>query len=316
MRMPAPSSLPSRRVFPPTGDVASALRFVPPPPDLRAWLDGGVVVQGDAQLRATRFPAQVGSMLVVRVAGAVHGSAGASGVACDGAHALLPRAAFIGAATQATQYLHAGAVHAVGLLVRPEAVPALLRASAAPVVDTRVALADALGGGWTWLEDAVCDAHDDDARLARLFAAVRAAVTGDVHASRLAALHRMRAAIERLPVPDAADALGIGARQFERRFRDAFGMGPKQFQVIARLQRALHAVAPAQRAPRHGVPGHGAPGQGAHLAADHGYFDQAHLARDVRRLAGAPLGRLRLEAARPGSEYWPLAIGRSAAALR
>lgn len=304
MRMPASSPMSSDLV-------PASMRFVPPPPDLRAWLDGGVVVQGDAQLRATRFPAQVGSMLVVRVAGAVHGSAGAPGVACDGAHALLPRAAFIGAATQATQYLHAGAVHAVGLLVRPEAVPALLRASAAPLVDTRVALADALGGGWTWLEDAVCDAHDDDTRLARLFSAVRAAVTGDVHASRLAALHRMRAAIERLPVPAAADALGIGARQFERRFRDAFGMGPKQFQVIGRLQRALHAVAPAQRAA-----GHGAPGQGAHLAADHGYFDQAHLARDVRRLAGAPLGRLRLEAARPGSEYWPLAIGRSAAALR
>jgi len=304
MRMPASSPMSSDLV-------PASMRFVPPPPDLRAWLDGGVVVQGDAQLRATRFPAQVGSMLVVRVAGAVHGSAGAPGVACDGAHALLPRAAFIGAATQATQYLHAGAVHAVGLLVRPEAVPALLRASAAPLVDTRVALADALGGGWTWLEDAVCDAHDDDTRLARLFAAVRAAVTGDAHASRLAALHRMRAAIERLPVPAAADALGIGARQFERRFRDAFGMGPKQFQVIGRLQRALHAVAPAQRAA-----GHGAPGQGAHLAADHGYFDQAHLARDVRRLAGAPLGRLRLEAARPGSEYWPLAIGRSAAALR
>ena len=304
MRMPASSPMSSDLV-------PASMRFVPPPPDLRAWLDGGVVVQGDAQLRATRFPAQVGSMLVVRVAGAVHGSAGAPGVACDGAHALLPRAAFIGAATQATQYLHAGAVHAVGLLVRPEAVPALLRASAAPLVDTRVALADALGGGWTWLEDAVCDAHDDDTRLARLFAAVRAAVTGDAHASRLAALHRMRAAIERLPVPAAADALGIGARQLERRFRDAFGMGPKQFQVIGRLQRALHAVAPAQRAA-----GHGAPGQGAHLAADHGYFDQAHLARDVRRLAGAPLGRLRLEAARPGSEYWPLAIGRSAAALR
>lgn len=304
MRMPASPPMSSDLV-------PASMRFVPPPPELRAWLDGGVVVQGDAQLRATRFPAQVGSMLVVRVAGAVHGSAGAPGVACDGAHALLPRAAFIGAATQATQYLHAGAVHAVGLLVRPEAVPALLRASAAPLVDTRVALADALGGGWTWLEDAVCDAHDDDTRLARLFAAVRAAVTGDAHASRLAALHRMRAAIERLPVPAAADALGIGARQFERRFRDAFGMGPKQFQVIGRLQRALHAVAPAQRAP-----GYGAPGQGAHLAADHGYFDQAHLARDVRRLAGAPLGRLRLEAARPGSEYWPLAIGRSAAALR
>ncbi|MDV9173696.1 DUF6597 domain-containing transcriptional factor [Streptomyces sp. W16] len=80
------------------------------------------------------------------------------------------------------------------------------------------------------------------------------------------------------PVAATADELGLGARQLHRRSLTAFGYGPKTLARVLRLQRAL-ALA------RAGVPF-------AATAARSGYADQAHLARDVRELAGMPLGQL------------------------
>ncbi|MBR8639071.1 helix-turn-helix domain-containing protein [Streptomyces tuirus] len=80
------------------------------------------------------------------------------------------------------------------------------------------------------------------------------------------------------PVAATADELGLGARQLHRRSLTAFGYGPKTLARILRLRRAL-ALA------RDGVPF-------AETAARAGYADQAHLARDVRELAGLPLGEL------------------------
>nr|WP_202509855.1 helix-turn-helix domain-containing protein [Streptomyces sp. SID5643] len=80
------------------------------------------------------------------------------------------------------------------------------------------------------------------------------------------------------PVAATADELGLGARQLHRRSLSAFGYGPKTLARILRLRRAL-ALA------RAGVPF-------AETAARAGFADQAHLARDVRDLAGLPLGEL------------------------
>ncbi|MEV6180192.1 helix-turn-helix domain-containing protein [Streptomyces sp. NPDC052016] len=77
------------------------------------------------------------------------------------------------------------------------------------------------------------------------------------------------------PVAAAADELGLGARRLHRRSLAAFGYGPKTLARILRLQRAL-ALA------RAGLPY-------ADTAARTGYADQAHLARDVRKLTGTTL---------------------------
>ncbi|RFU85031.1 helix-turn-helix domain-containing protein [Streptomyces triticagri] len=79
-------------------------------------------------------------------------------------------------------------------------------------------------------------------------------------------------------VAATADALGVGARRLHRSSLDAFGYGPKTLARILRLQRALTLA-------RTGLPF-------AETAAVAGFADQAHLARDVRDLAGMPLGRL------------------------
>ncbi len=75
-----------------------------------------------------------------------------------------------------------------------------------------------------------------------------------------------------------AAALGLGERQLLRRTAAAFGYGPKVLHRVLRFQRALAAA-------RAGTPF-------ADVAHTTGYADQPHLAREVRALAGVPLGAL------------------------
>jgi AraC-like DNA-binding protein len=91
-------------------------------------------------------------------------------------------------------------------------------------------------------------------------------------------LHLVAALDAGRPVATTADELGLGVRQLHRRSLAAFGYGPKTLARVLRLQRAL-ALA------RDGVPF-------AETAVRAGFADQAHLARDVRELAGTTLGEL------------------------
>ena len=270
-------------------------RWVPPPADLRAWCDGGVVVHTPAALQATCFPAMVGSMLVVRLAGQVQRAG----------HALLPAAALIGPSTGPSHYAHLGAVHAVGLLIRPEALAAVLGAPGGPLVDRHLDLAnlnDPARTAWQGVVDAVQAASDDEARLCVLFNRLRQAVHGPQQAQLRDRLQRLALALQG-PLPEACRSLGLSRRQLERWSRTQFGMTPKQFQTIARLQQALHGAAQAP---------------GADLAVQAGYYDQSHLARDLRRLVGQPLRPLVQAVQQAGqataaggqaTAHWPLAVG-------
>jgi AraC-like DNA-binding protein len=75
-------------------------------------------------------------------------------------------------------------------------------------------------------------------------------------------------------VGQAARTLGVSERTLHRRALPALGYGPATLGRVLRLQRAV-ALA------RSGVPW-------ADVAARSGFADQAHLARDVRALAGIP----------------------------
>jgi AraC-like DNA-binding protein len=80
------------------------------------------------------------------------------------------------------------------------------------------------------------------------------------------------------PVSGIAAGTGLGERQLRRRCEAAFGYGPKTLGRVLRLQRALELA-------RRGA-------AFADVAARAGYADQAHLSREVKSLAGVPLGRL------------------------
>lgn len=80
------------------------------------------------------------------------------------------------------------------------------------------------------------------------------------------------------PIAEVADTVGLSDRQLHRRSLVAFGYGPKVLARILRLQRALALARGGSSF--------------AATAAEAGYADQAHLAREVRALAGAPLTQL------------------------
>ncbi|MDG6107556.1 helix-turn-helix domain-containing protein [Dactylosporangium aurantiacum] len=89
----------------------------------------------------------------------------------------------------------------------------------------------------------------------------------------------VRAVVERvragLPVARIAADVGLSERQLHRRGLVLFGYGLKTLSRILRVNAALELA-------RGGMP------FGA-VAASTGYADQAHLSREVRALAGAPL---------------------------
>jgi AraC-like DNA-binding protein len=68
--------------------------------------------------------------------------------------------------------------------------------------------------------------------------------------------------------------IGISERQLHRRFSAAIGYGPKMFQSVLRFQRLLKTARET-----------GAEQSLADLAVSAGYADQAHMTRDVHRLA-------------------------------
>ena len=97
---------------------------------------------------------------------------------------------------------------------------------------------------------------------------------------RLAAVHdddswapaAFRAAAVGTPVATVADRLGLSARTLRRRCLARFGYGPQHLARVLRLQRALVLRRTGS--------------SWAAVAADAGYVDQPHLARECRALTG------------------------------
>jgi AraC-like DNA-binding protein len=84
-------------------------------------------------------------------------------------------------------------------------------------------------------------------------------------------------------VPELAREAGWSSRRLGTRFRTEIGLGPKQAARVVRFDRARRLL---QRR----VAAAGPPDLAA-LAAACGYYDQAHLAREFRALAGCPPSR-------------------------
>ncbi len=78
---------------------------------------------------------------------------------------------------------------------------------------------------------------------------------------------------------------GLGARQFERRFLNAVGMPAATYLRVGRFH---HALERKEREPH---------ARWADVAAEFGYYDQSHLARDAKALGGEAASRLLAQSA-------------------
>jgi AraC-like DNA-binding protein len=174
-----------------------------------------------------------------------------------------------------------------GVRFRPGAAPAFLDAPARGAADESIPL-DALWGSFAReLAERVASARSTAARLAlldlellgRLEDAASLATPGR-HAVALVV-----SAQGEIRIDDLADRVGLGERKLERVFHELVGVSPKVFARIVRF-RALVDALRTDRAPRW-----------AELAARLGYYDQAHLIREVRAFSGLTPGELARERA-------------------
>ncbi|MFD3742478.1 DUF6597 domain-containing transcriptional factor [Streptomyces sp. NPDC058629] len=155
----------------------------------------------------------------------------------------------------------------------PGTAPVLLGVPASLLRDRRADLAELWpSAAVRRLSDRFEGATDPAAALER-FALDRIADTGPPDPRTVAVAEGLRRG--RSVAATAADA-GLGARQLHRRSLATFGYGPKTLARVLRLQRALEFI-------RTGLPY-------AEAASAAGCTDQAHLAREMRDLAGTTLG--------------------------
>jgi AraC-like DNA-binding protein len=84
----------------------------------------------------------------------------------------------------------------------------------------------------------------------------------------------------RMRIETVARAAGFGLRSLQTRFGRAVGLTPKEFARLIRLQATLRSLDAEELSL-------------SELAADHGFADQAHATRELRRVTGLAPARLR-----------------------
>jgi AraC-like DNA-binding protein len=192
--------------------------------------------------------------------------------------ATAPRAEVAGVPTARFVRELRGEAQVFGIKFRPAAFRAWLRAPVAGLTDRVVPLRDVLGGEADALVRAVVDAPDAAARVAgaEAFLAPRLRPLSPEAAALRDLVERMAVDRSLVRADAAAALLGVDLRTLQRRFREHVGVTPKW--VIGRYR--LHEAAERLKA--------GDAPALADLAAELGYADQAHFAREFKRAVGRP----------------------------
>lgn len=169
---------------------------------------------------------------------------------------------------------HEGSTRGVQLDLEPPAARALLGVPAGELAERTVALEDLLGAEAARIAERLHAAPDARARFAILDQFLRHRLDGVRAAARPdteRAWALLRASGGRASIGALAAALGCSRRHLAKRFAEDVGVSPK---VAARLIRFEAARARLGKVAL------------ARLAAEHGFADQAHLAREFRALGG------------------------------
>ncbi|WP_241385190.1 helix-turn-helix domain-containing protein [Rhodococcus sp. CH91] len=187
-----------------------------------------------------------------------------------------------GLSTRPVPVVHHGRQHGIQLALSPAGARALLGVPAAALGPWAVDLEDVIGADTRELSDRIAAAGSWQERfsvldriLTRRLIAARS--TGPERS--LAHAWRLLVSDPTLPVRAVADELGWSRRYLAGRCAAEFGLSPKDVARVARFDRSRKML---RADPRRRL---------SDIAADCGFYDQAHLARDWRDLAGLPPSR-------------------------
>jgi AraC-like DNA-binding protein len=176
---------------------------------------------------------------------------------------------------------HAGAQSGIQVALRPLGARALLGLPAGELAELDLPAETVLGGVCAELRDRVRSAAGWPERFAVLDEILlRRAADADVAPEVSWAWHELLREGGATRVSELAAGTGWSERHLTSRFRAEIGLAPKAAARVVRFDRARKLLVRKLTA--------GGDYLLADLAADCGYFDQAHLAREFRALAGCP----------------------------
>ena len=185
-----------------------------------------------------------------------------------------PRRLIVGSTRRALQIRPTGRVNLIGIRLRPDGVAALLRVPGRELADRALDLALLPRRFDQSLLDKLADTPDVEARLRLLEWQLRLAAERATPHRRLgAAVELILRAHDPLAATQVAGAVGLSYRQLSRLFRERVGLGPKVLARITRFQGLLRALETRPDT------------SWSALAAETGYYDQPHLAREFRAFA-------------------------------
>jgi AraC-like DNA-binding protein len=180
---------------------------------------------------------------------------------------------------------HDGSWSGVQLGLTPLGARMLLGMPASPLANWDAEATDVIGGFASRLREVIVAQPDWAGRFAALDQLLlwRAAEAGadrcpEVRPEVRYGWRRLRETNGAIGVAELAAETGLSARRLGALFRAEFGLAPKEAGRVFRFDRAQRRIG------RAGAAG----GTLADLAAECGYYDQAHLAREFRSLAGCP----------------------------
>jgi AraC-like DNA-binding protein len=187
-----------------------------------------------------------------------------------------PRIFLAGTLTRPWMVRSGKRVLTVGLRFRPAGFTALFGQSLANTADREIPLANLLGRrARRDLLDRLATARSTESRLAAAATwLVENARRGVARSSIAPAIDIIVKARGQVRIAEIAELLGCQRRQLERIFARDLGIGPKVYARIVRLNAVLVRLDRTERS------------SAVDVALQAGYFDQAHLLRDFRLLAG------------------------------
>jgi AraC-like DNA-binding protein len=143
--------------------------------------------------------------------------------------------------------------------------------------DRMIGLADLLGSRADEILGRIIEAPSPVARLALLEAAIEARIAEAPAARDLEWAWRLQHARGgQIPIGELADSIGCSRKHLTTRFDREFGLSPKRLARIMRFDRAMRIIR------------YGEVTSWSDLAAECGFADQAHMAREFVAFAGDP----------------------------
>ena len=179
----------------------------------------------------------------------------------------------VGTMTVEQHYELAPGEQRAGLRFRPGMARRFLGVGAAELRDRVMPLEDVIGSKARDVESRLESAATPEAWGRILTDAVATAVTRGIGDPVHLAIEAMTVAHGEVDIDEVADRAGMSSRQFRRRCLEESGLGPKHLARVLRFRRACELAARGESWIR--------------IAAEAGYFDQAHLIRDFREFTGA-----------------------------